>query len=406
MTITLHNPAHMDNLRDQAQRQIDLFRHSVQPDGSIAVLDMDGAPLPDQPQELHTVTRLVHSFSLAKAFGATGVDAIIDAGMATLWRDHRDTVNGGYVWAVGPDGVRDGTKLAYGHVFVLLASASAMQAGHPDAPRLMADVLDVLERHFWDDEAGLFRDEYRQDWTSFSTYRGMNANMHASEALLTAFEATDDMRHLERAGRILDFFAGRMAPQWNWRLPEHYTENWDVDATYAGNPMFRPAGTTPGHSLELGRLILQHWDLTDRADTTAPARARRLIEQALADAWRPDGGFAYTLDLDGHVDIPDRYWWPVTEAIGAVAALLKTDPTPDDAIWYDRLWSFANEHLIDHVRGGWYPELDEAGIPTARQFLGKPDIYHAIQAEFLCLVPSVSHLAQELRSRQDIIMSK
>ena len=398
MTHILHDPAHDAWLRAQAHALIDTFRPSVQPD-RIATLGLDGCPLSDPVQELHTVTRIVHSFALAKAFGAPDVDSVIDAGMAQLLTRHRDTEHGGYVWSVDDTGVADGTKLAYGHVFVLLAASSALTAGHPDARRLLDDVLEVLDRHYWDEEAGLFRDEFTRDWQPFSSYRGMNANMHGVEALLTAHEATGDPRHLQRAGRILDFFTTRMAPNHGWRIPEHYTETWEVDAAYAGNPMFRPAGTTPGHSLELGRLLLQHWDLTGRQDPDAPRRARRLIEQAFTDAWRADGGFVYTLGLDGQVAIPDRYWWPVTEGIGAMSALIKADPQPQDALWYDRLWTFADQHLIDHVQGGWFPELDEEGQPVSRQFLGKPDIYHALQATLLPLTPGLSRLAAELSGR-------
>lgn len=392
----LDDPAHRAFLAADARRQLDFFRASLRPDGGFDVLAWDGSALPDAPQELHTTTRLVHSYALGKAFGDDGADRIIDAGMDFLWTRHRDPRHGGFLWSVGRGGAGDGVKLAYGHVFVLLAAASAREAGHPDADRLLADVAGVIEARFWDEAHGLLRDEFAEDWAPFSTYRGMNANMHGVEAMLAAFEATGDRVWLDRAGRILDFFTGATAPAHGWRIPEHYTEDWQVDPDYRGNPMFRPAGTTPGHSLELGRLVIQHWDLSGRTDTDAPDRARRLIEQALADAWLPEGGIAYTLALGGGVDVRDRYWWPVTEAIGAMAALIKTVPRPEDEAWYRKLWAFADARFIDHGPGGWFPEIDPSGIPTARQFHGKPDIYHALQAELFPLAPGVARYAAGL----------
>ena len=401
-------PDHQAWLRAEAERQVRFFRPSLRRGGAFAVLDHDGNPLPGQVQELHTTTRLVHSYALAAAAGMPGTDDMIEAGMARLWSHHRDARHGGYVWSTEGDGVGDGTKLAYGHVFVLLAGASAKSAGHPDADRLIADVTEIIDRHFWDEPRGLLRDEYTRDWQPFSTYRGMNANMHGIEALLTAFEATGERQHLDRAGRILDFFVGQVAPAHGWHIPEHYDENWRVDRAYRGNPMFRPPGTTPGHSFELGRLALQHWDLTGRADPDAPDRARMLIETALAAAWLPQGGFAYTLGDDRRPLIADRYWWPVSEAIGAVSALQKlgdvsraeeNDEGLDaDEAWYRRLWTFADAHLIDRARGGWFPELDDRGRPTSRQFTGKPDIYHSLQAALLPQVPGISRLAAELRN--------
>ncbi|QHQ35170.1 AGE family epimerase/isomerase [Algicella marina] len=392
-TSWLVDPQHLEWLRAEATAQLDFFRPSLRSDGGFDTLARSGAPLPRGPQELHVTTRMIHSYALGKAFGASDCDPIIDAGMAYLWQHHRDPEHGGYVWSTGPQG--DATKLAYGHVFVLLAAASAKLAGHPDADRLLADIAEVLDTRYWEDSHGLFADEFTRDWQPFSAYRGMNANMHGTEALLAAFEATGEQIYLARAGRILDFFITRMAPAHAWRLPEHYTVAWQVDPDYAGNPMFRPAGTTPGHSLEFARLALQHWDLSGRPGTP-PDGPRRLIEQALADAWLPDGGIAYTLAHDGSVAIADRYWWPVTEGIGALATLLKLCPEPQDEATYRRLWHFADSHFIDHANGGWYPEIDAEGHATETQFTGKPDIYHSLQATLFPLVPETTRFMAAL----------
>lgn len=387
----LDDPAHRAWLAMDSRRQFSFFRQSLSATGGFHVLGYDGTPLPTDVQELHTTTRLVHSFALGAVAGVPDCEAVIDQGMAYLWSHHRDADHGGYLWALEGEQVHDQRKLAYGHVFVLLAGASARLAGHPDADRLINDVSDVLDQRFWEDGPGLFADEWNRDWTPFSTYRGMNANMHGIEALLAAFEATGREIYLSRAGRILDFFLRRIAPAHGWRLPEHYTDQWQVDRAYSGNPMFRPAGTTPGHSFELGRLMLQHWDLSGRPSGDAPAIARQVIETALADGWDSDrGGIVYTLNFDGKPAIRSRYWWPVTEAIGALASLMKVDRQPQDEVWYRRLWQFADQAFVDHGKGGWFPEIDETGTPSRTQFAGKPDIYHSVQATLYPLTPGIS----------------
>ena len=385
---------HLDHqawLKAQSNSQFAFFAASRQAEAGFCLLDYHGKPMQTAVQELHTTTRLVHSYALGMAQGQTGAAAIVDQGMAYLANHHKDPVHGGFVWAMEGDTVSDGRKLAYGHVFVLLAAASAKNVGHPDADALLAEISEVLDLHFWDETAGLLCDEWNRDWTPFSTYRGMNANMHGVEAMLAAYEATADVKFLDRAGRILTFFTGKIAPAENWRIPEHYTQDWQIDRAYAGIHMFRPAGTTPGHSFELGRLLLQHWDLCGRPETDAPDVARRLIEQALQDAWLPDGGFTYTLNFDGSVADGSRFWWPVTEAIGAISALIILDQRQADEIWYRRLWTFAHAHFIDHKRGGWFPAIDATGAPTQSIFAGKPDIYHSVQA---CLFPLSGRLSR------------
>ncbi|AZV80781.1 AGE family epimerase/isomerase (plasmid) [Parasedimentitalea marina] len=390
--------AHRDFLRKDAKRQFDFFRSSVRPEPGFFVLGYDGNPLTDTVQELHTTARLTHSYALGHIFGLEECDTVIDKGMAYLWSHHRDRDHGGYLWALDGETVHDGRKLAYGHVFVLLAGASAKMAGHPDADRLIDDVTAVLETHYWEGNHGLFADEWNRDWSPFSSYRGMNANMHGVEALLTAFEATGRETYLSMAGQILGFFVNRIAAAENWRLPEHYTADWQIDRLYSGNPMFRPGGTTPGHSFELARLLLQYWDLSGRPENNTQEVAWKLTERALSDAWNNElGGFAYTLNFDGTPAIGSRYWWPVTEAIGVLASFLKLGGNQVQHDWYSRLWCFADAHFIDYENGGWFPEIDEQGKPTTTQFLGKPDIYHSVQAALFPLTSGLSKLGEELR---------
>ena len=390
-------PEQQEWLRVDAHSQFAFFRGSLRPDEGFFILGRDGAPLDSAVQELHTTTRLTHAYALGKQAGLTGCDAVIDKGMSYLWHRHRDREHGGYLWALDSGTVHDDRKLAYGHVFVLLAGASAKLAGHPDADRLIDDVTSVLNQRFWEEGAGLFADEWNRDWSPFSTYRGMNANMHAVEALLTAFEATGREDYMKKAGQILDFFIGKIGQNEGWRLPEHYTKDWQVDRSYSGDPMFRPAGTTPGHSFELARLLLQYWDLRGRPDDASCEAAWALTERALTDAWdHKGGGLYYTLKTGGTPDIRDRYWWPVTEAIGVLASFLKLGGSQVQAEWYARMWQFADSHFIDHNRGGWYPEIDAAGKPTVTQFKGKPDIYHSIQATLFPLTPKLSRMSKNL----------
>jgi mannose/cellobiose epimerase-like protein (N-acyl-D-glucosamine 2-epimerase family) len=89
----------------------------------------------------------------------------------------------------------------------------------------------------------------------------------------------------------------------------------------------------------------------------------------------------------------------MTEALGALAALMKADPRPEHALWYDRVWQAANARFIDHARGGWYPEINADGRPATGQFKGKPDIYHALQAMLFPLVPGLSRPFDALRAQ-------
>jgi mannose/cellobiose epimerase-like protein (N-acyl-D-glucosamine 2-epimerase family) len=401
----LEDPAHRDWLRTDALRQIDFFRRSLRGDGGFDALDIDGSPIPDAPQELHATTRMVHSYAMAHVAGAPDCTGLIEAGLDYIWSTHRDGEFGGYLWSLHHDGRIDrDVKLAYGHVFVLLAASSAKAAGFDQADPILADITQVIETRFLDARAGLLLDEFTRDWQPFSDYRGYNANMHGCEAFMAAYEATGEAGYLDKAGSILDFFTARIAPAHDWRIPEHFAPGWTVDMDYEGDPMFRPRGTTPGHSFELARLLLQYWDLRGRPGDEMPARARALMQTALDDGWVTEGGgFVYTLDYGHAPQITDRYWWPVTEAIGVLASFLKIEARPEDEAWYRKVWGAAADLFVDTQNGGWIPEVDDAGRPVARQFSGKPDIYHALQAELLPLAPGLSRSMKALSETRPLV---
>jgi mannose/cellobiose epimerase-like protein (N-acyl-D-glucosamine 2-epimerase family) len=354
--------------------------------GGFAALDETGIPIAGETaRPLHATSRMVHCFAVAMLNGRPGAADFVDHGMKAIWSKHRDTTHGGYFWSFDANGPRERDKLAYGHAFVLLAAASAKCAGHPDARRLLADVTEVLESRFWEAAAGASAEEFRADWSPFSDYRGQNSNMHLTEALMAAYETTYERAYLDKAESIATRILGQNAAAAGWRVPEHYRADWSLDPEYRGSDMFRPYGYTPGHALEWARLALQLWALGERRLSWLPDAARGLFAQALAQGWdRERGGLYYTIEYDGAPRVRDRLWWPICEGIGAAHFLGSLDGDAFTEQNYRRLWDFAARRLIDKRYGGWLPQLDDDLQPVTRYFVGKPDLYHALQA---CLIP-------------------
>nr|WP_256515673.1 AGE family epimerase/isomerase [Alsobacter ponti] len=396
-------PAHRLWLLRQADALFDLFAGAVDPAGGFHDLDTDGSPMPagaNPARQLHATTRMVHCFAIGHLMGRPGCDAIVDHGMAFLWNGHRDAARGGYLWGVGPQGPTDDSKQAYGHAFVLLAASSAKVAGHPDADRLLADVTETLLTRFWEERHGAVAEEFARDWTPLGDYRGQNSNMHLTEALMAAFEATGDGQYLRMAERIADLIVNRHARALGWRLAEHFDAEWALDRDYSGSPMFRPYGVTPGHWLEWARLLVQLWELGGRRVDWLPGAARGLFLQAVQDGWdRDKGGFYYTLEWSGAPRIRDRYWWPCCEGIGAAHVLRATTGEAVFEEWYRRIWNFSAARFIDAKHGGWVPQLDDALRPNSDPFFGKPDIYHALQACLIPLLPATGSITRGLVTR-------
>ena len=89
-----------------------------------------------------------------------------------------------------------------------------------------------------------------------------------------------------------------------------------------------------------------------------------------------------------------RLFWPQAEGIGAVAFLNAIDGGDLYEGWYRRMWDFVSENLIDRDNGGWRSEAPEPG--EAGFFEGKPDIYHALQACLIPLLPTTGTITRGL----------
>src|SRR5215217_928046 len=221
----------------QANNLFDFFESpSINPKGGFYELDDEGKPLggSNAVRQIHVTTRMIHCAAIGSLIGRPGSGELVDHGMRYVWEKHRDAKNGGYVWGLDDNGVTDGSKQAYGHAFVLLAASSAKLVGHPLADEMLADVTKVINARFWDDKTGSVRDEYNQDWSKLLPYRGQNANMHMTEALMAAFEATGNRDYLTKAERIAELIIAKNAVPLGNRVAEHFDENWVLDKAYEG----------------------------------------------------------------------------------------------------------------------------------------------------------------------------
>lgn len=401
----LEDPAHLAWLEAEADRLLAFGRDSLVPSGGFGWLDNQGVIDPVHPVELYISCRMTHSYALSVLRGNAADRALVNHGVASLRGALRDDAHGGWFASIGPDGPVNDAKETYGHAFVILASSSAAAAGHPEAAALLDEALAVFDEHFWDDEQGLAREAYAADWSGLSDYRGVNANMHTVEAYLAAADVAARPDLLERALRITTRVVNEWARNNQWRLPEHFTPEWEPLLEYnrdePAHP-FRPYGATIGHLLEWSRLTLQLEASLLRAGLDAPrwmvGAARELYDAAVREGWNVDGapGFVYTIDWNGVPVVRDRMHWVTAEAIGAALTLWLREGDEAMAADYALWWNYAREHHLDLVGGSWWHELAPDNTVGHSVWEGKPDIYHALQATLFPRLPITPSLASAL----------
>lgn len=392
------DPLHLAWLARQRDRLLGFYEPEVRlPGAGFAFLDAEGRAEPGRGSQLWLGARMMHCFAIAQLMGRTGADELVRHGL-DFYVDGagRDARHGGWFATVGGEAPSDRKEL-YGQAHVVLGASSACLAGHARAGTLLDEALDVVDRHYWRESDGRCVEAYDRSFLTLDSYRGQNANMHLTEAYLAAFEVTGDHRLLERASRIAAHIAGgaASAEAGAWRLPEHFDENWQPVWDFNRNDprhAFRPYGSQPGHWLEWAKLLLQLRGQGVDERWLLPA-AEHLFAGAFADGWHATGGFVYTVDWDGRPVVGEKFWWEVTEGIGAARALHLATGDPRYAAAYARLWEFAARHFIDPATGAWFHEIDADNSPVLLTWAGKPDLYHAYQATLYALVPATLGLA-------------
>lgn len=391
MTTTwIEQPDHRAWLMRQTELQLGFARNFPHPDGGSCWLDDDGRPDHNKPVHTYITARMLHAYSLGHLAGIPGCTALAAKALRGLTGPLHDTVNRGWFASVGPGRERDDTKVAYAHAFVVLAASSATLAGITGARGVLDEALDVLDARFWEQGPGLHRDQASADWSSYSDYRGVNANMHSVEALIAASDATGDPCWLERAARITQTVLGWAATT-EWRVPEHFDTDWSPMMEHHRDEPdhpFEPYGATVGHGLEWSRLAL-HVAASGAGNTsTLSTGATALFHRAVADGWSVDGadGFVYTTDWAGAPVVRERMHWVVAEAICAAAAFVTYTGEPEYDRWYRTWWDYAATYLIDD-NGSWRHELDPRNQPSSTVWAGRPDIYHSLHTTLLPRLP-------------------
>lgn len=393
-------PRWMDNahhhrwLREEQSRLVSFHvQHALSEAVGYAPLDAHGVPEQSAPRELWLTCRMIHSFALEHMLARPGAAEIAIHGIRTLDTWFHDAEYGGWFAAIAPDGTpADTTKGAYGHAFVILAGASATLAGLPGGRALLETALTVVDERLWRDSEGAVVDGCNRDWrVREPKYRGQNANMHLVEAYLAASEALDEPAHAERALQIAELIVNEHGRAMHWRVPEHFTGEWEVDREFnrdKPHDPFRPYGSLIGHWFEWARLVLQ-------LDAHLPGRvpwakdaATHLFARGIADGCdERKHGVIYSVDFGGNPLNDDRLHWVLAEGIGAAVALFRaTDDTVYER-WYRRLWDDIAAHHIDLCGGSWWHQLDATGSPKQDTWAGKPDLYHAHGATLYARAP-------------------
>ncbi|MFD2616715.1 AGE family epimerase/isomerase [Terrilactibacillus laevilacticus] len=343
----------------------------------------DGDLCPDPQKNLVGTCRFIYNFSIG--YILSGKSWCRDAalhGLDFLQNHFLDRKNGGYYWILEGTKVKDSRKYTYGHAFALLAATKALEAGFDFAKPIINNIYLTMEDYLFQSDYGLYIDGLTEDWKQLSTYRGQNGNMHMCEALISAYEVTQEEKYLSRALLLAKNVTLQLTSQTGDMIWENYHSNWTVDWNYnkfnTKNDEIRPFGFIAGHSIEWSKLLVM-------LERYAPEpwilpKAEQLYRLGMSKGWdNAFSGLYYSLYQNQPIDT-DKYYWVQTEAIGASALLAVR--TGNKQYWanYEVVFNYAWNFFVDHEFGGWFATLsrDNKKLSNIKSSVSKAD-YHPIE---------------------------
>ena len=341
--------------------------YSINPAGGFyQSVKASGEVLDNAQHHLVSSCRMTTNFArTAMTLGEASDLKTVMHGLDFIETAHRRKDERGYHWFINNGEVTDTDQYCYGYAFLVLTYANALKAGIPSALEGLETVYTQMCEYFWQPKFGLFADQYSLEHGELLTYRGQNANMHACEALISAYEATDEPHFLQQALEIAHNIIVRQTAQTDGHVWEHYTVDWRPDFDYNRDDpknLYKPWGYQPGHFTEWAKLLLI-------LDTYQPEawlkeRASFLLNTALEKSWDHDeGGMFYGFAPDDSPCDKDKYFWVHAESLAALvigAAKLDDNFKP----YITQLTDYINSAYILPSSGVWWRILGADNQPT------------------------------------------
>ena len=330
--------------------------------GFIDRLSEDGRADLAAPRRVFVQARQIWCFASAARIGwypqgreiaLRGLDYLLSKARAT---------DGGFVHRLAPDGaVLDPRRDSYDHAFILLALAGVLAlTGDPQVRGEIDALMAFIDRELRSPHGGFL------EGRPASMPRRQNPQMHLFEAMIAAFDATEDLAFQKRAGEFFALFLANLYDKQSCVIGEYFEDDWS---------RIEPVRVEPGHLAEWVWL-LKGFERITRCPTA------RFRGELLASALRYRDAAGCLIDEGspgGQIRRSSRRLWPQTELAKAWIAQAESGEVgaADEA---RAALARIEQHYLNHpVKGGWYDQFDGDGTSLVKT-IPASSLYHVLGA--------------------------
>jgi len=317
--------------------------------GFVDRLHGDGRADRSAPQRVFVQARQIYCYATAakmgwypegRAIALKGLEYLLAKAKAADGRP-------GYVHKLTPEGaVLDPGRDTFDHAFVLLALATVYGLDRDALVRAeINELLAFLDSQLRSPHGGFL------EGLPNSMPRRQNSHMYLFEAMVAAFDATNDLAFQHRAGEFFALFLANLYDKQKHVLGEYFEEDWS---------RIEPVIVEPGHLAEWVWLLSGFERITG-----CPTGQRRgeLLEAALRYRDPVTGCLVDEGDAGGNIRRHTRRLWPQAEIAKAWIAQAESGEAGAAMEARAALARLERHYLSHPVAGGWYDGFDRYGKP-------------------------------------------
>jgi cellobiose epimerase len=278
-----------------------------------------------------------------------------------------DKEYGGAYWSLNSEGEPENTrKQIYTNSFFIYGlSEYARATGDQETLEAAKAIFELFEKHALDKVSNGYFEVFSRDWqrirdrmigeSSDNDEKTMNTSLHLMEAYANLYRVWPDQRLADRLRNIVEIFLDKIIDKNTYHLINFMDRNWNRTSQV----------DSYGHDIEAS------WLLCESATLLGDPQLLKRVEDtsikmavAVEVAIQPDGSIIYEKDLaTGHVQT-SRSWWAQVETIVGYFNAYEISGNEKFLDYAINCWNYTDDHHVDHVKGGWFPDVTETGEVT------------------------------------------
>ncbi len=295
--------------------------------------------------------------------------------MQALTQRFWDPKHEGIFWSVDAAGnpVND-RKHVYAQAFSIYGLSAYFQVTHdPQALQLAKRLFELIDRHTYDPQFGGNIECRARDWSRLEDMRlstidlnsskSMNTMLHLLEAFTALHGIWQDDKLTSRFKNLIALFSNTIIDPVSGHQRLFFDDQW---RSLSENISY-------GHDIETSWLLLEAAEasgqpaLIDQAKSNAVKMAQVVYEQSL----QPDSSILYEAGPGGH-KVTDRHWWAHAEAVVGFYNAFEISKKEHFLQASTRVWTYIQDHFVDHKDGDWFKLLRENGSPYFEHYKVSP----------------------------------